>query len=45
MSASEKVTCQTYAGAQPSWYAYQGATPRSLYTGDDVGAGNWSAWA
>jgi len=39
------ITCQTYAGAQPGWYAYQGSTPRSLYTGDDVGAGNWAAWA
>lgn len=38
------VTLQTYAGAEPGWYGYlKGA--RSLYTGDDVGAGNWGAWA
>jgi len=38
------VTFQTYAGARPEWYAYyEGA--RSLYTGDDVGAGNWGAWS
>lgn len=39
------ITCQTYATAQPSWYAYMGTRPRSLYTGDDIGAGNWAAWA
>jgi hypothetical protein len=43
------ITCQTYGTdgasygkAQPEWYAFLGAAPRSLYTGDDVG--DWSAW-
>lgn len=29
--------------SQPSFYAYHNGT-RSLYTGDDVGGGNWTAW-
>lgn len=38
------ITAQTYAGAQPSWYAYMNERPHSFYTGDDIGAGNWAAW-
>lgn len=38
------VTFQTYGAAEPEWYAYYEGT-RSLYTGDDVGAGNWGAWS
>jgi hypothetical protein len=37
------VTFQAYGGAQPEWYAYHRG-PRSLYAGDDVGAGRWEAW-
>lgn len=36
------VTYQTYAGAQPSWYDLRGTY--SLYTGDNVSAGEWSKW-
>lgn len=36
-------TVQTYAGAEPGWYGYLSGA-KSLYTGDDVGAGNWEAW-
>lgn len=36
-------TLQTYGGAKPEWYGYHKGT-RSLYTGDDAGAGNWEAW-
>jgi hypothetical protein len=37
------VTHQTYAGAEPEWYAYHRG-PRSLFTGDDMGTGNWARW-
>lgn len=38
------VTLQTYADADPSWYAFYDGV-RSYYTGDDIGAGNWAKWA
>lgn len=37
------VTFQAYGAAEPSWYAYHEGV-RSYYSGDDVGAGNWSTW-
>jgi len=39
------VTCQAYGLAEPEWYDYLGSQPKSIYAGDDVGAGNWAAWA
>lgn len=46
------ITCQTYGEdgvsygkAKPEWYAYMNGGTRSLFTGDDVGASNWAAWA
>ena len=38
------ITAQTYGAAEPSWYAYMNGTPRSYFTGDDIGATNWAAW-
>ena len=38
------VTYQTYGGALPAWYSFNQGT-RSYFTGDDIGAGNWEAWA
>lgn len=38
------VTCQAYGAAEPEWYSYL-TVPKSIYAGDDVGAGNWAAWA
>lgn len=38
------VTVQAYGGAKPEWYGYIEGT-FSIFTGDDVGAGNWAAWA
>ena len=38
------VTLQTYGTAQPGWYGYWKGV-RSLYTGDDVGSGNWGEWS
>lgn len=39
------ITAQTYGDAVPEWYAYMNGGTRSFYTGDDIGAGNWSKWA
>jgi hypothetical protein len=45
------VTCQAYGEegvgygrAEAEWYSFLGLKPRSIYTGDDVGAGNWPSW-
>lgn len=38
------VTFQTYGEAEPDWYVYHDGT-RSYFTGDDIGAGQWEAWA
>lgn len=37
------VTLQTYGGAQPEWYDL--STVYSVFTGDDIGYGNWSKWS
>jgi hypothetical protein len=39
------VTFQTYHDAEPDWYGYWGLRPRSLFSGDAVGAAQaWSQW-
>lgn len=37
------VTFQAYDHAQPEWY--DRTTAYSVFSGDDIGAGNWSQWS